>query len=148
MPLLYERLRSHLLDEIRSGRLAPGDRIPSELALAEQFNVSRITSKKALETLERDGLIVRFRGKGSFVADHRSGVVEPVPANGRLDRPRAGAALTAPAIGFVLPSMSDVFGSRMFDAIEERCSELGYSLILKRTRGERETKFTVAAIEA
>jgi DNA-binding LacI/PurR family transcriptional regulator len=139
MPLLYERLRSYLLDEIRSGRLGPGDRLPSEMALADQFNVSRITSKKALETLERDGLIVRFRGKGSFVADRRTGfAATTLHANGQAVRPRAGLAV--PAIGFVLPTMSDVFGTRMLIAIEERCSELGYTLVLKRTSGVRETE--------
>jgi len=147
MPLLYERLRSHLLDEIRSGRLGPGDRIPSELALAEQFNVSRITSKKALETLERDGLIVRFRGKGSFVADRRNGFAT-LPAASRVhhDGRRSGnPRLTIPAIGFVVPNMSADFGSRMLNAIEERCSELGYTLILKRTAGNRETEDSAIA---
>lgn len=140
MPLLYERLRAHLLDEIRSGRLLPGDRVPSELALADQFNVSRITSKKALETLEQDGLIVRFRGKGSFVADGRGGIVMPAAThNGLAAHQLTGRnPLTVPAIGFVLPNMSDVFGNRMLCAVEERCSDLGYSLVLKRTVGRRE----------
>lgn len=140
MPLLYERLRAYLLDEIRSGRLGPGDRIPSEMALAEQFNVSRITSKKALETLEHDGLIVRFRGKGSFVADRIGGAVTP-PAS---HAPRPTAPLgergsnALPTIGFVLPHWSDVFGSGMLLAIEERAAELDYSLVVKRSYGRRD----------
>lgn len=140
MPLLYEQLRAYLLDEIRSGRLGTGDRIPSELALAEQFSVSRITSKKALETLERDGLIVRFRGKGSFVAERRNGFSTLPQSTLRGSRseltPTPNGAI--PTIGFVLPNMSDVFGTRMLGAIEDRCSELGYGLILKRTRGQRD----------
>ena len=140
MPLLYERLRAYLLDEIRAGRFAPGDRIPSELALAEQFNVSRITSKKALETLEQDGLIVRFRGKGSFVADGRGGMVTPVatPNGNESGQLTTRKTLTVPTIGFILPNMSDVFGTRMLSAVEERCSDLGYSLVIKRTTGQRE----------
>jgi DNA-binding LacI/PurR family transcriptional regulator len=140
MPLLYERLRAYLLDEIRSGRFGPGDRIPSELALAEQFNVSRITSKKALETLEQDGLIVRFRGKGSFVADGHGGIVTPVtkPNGNNAHQLTARNNLLAPTIGYILPNMTDVFGGRMLGAVEERCSELGYSLVLKRTYGKRE----------
>lgn len=140
MPLLYERLRAYLLDEIRSGRLGPGDRIPSEMALAEQFNVSRITSKKALETLEHDGLIVRFRGKGSFVADRIGGAVTP-PAS-HTPRPaaplgeRGGASM--PTIGFIIPHWSDVFGTGMLLAIEERAAELDYSLVIKRSYGRRD----------
>jgi DNA-binding LacI/PurR family transcriptional regulator len=142
MPLLYERLRAHLLDEIRSGRLGPGDRIPSEMALAEQFNVSRITSKKALETLEHDGLIVRFRGKGSFVAEGVGGAVT-APAT---HTPRAAAPLgergggAVPTIGFVLPHWSDVFGTGMLMAIEERASELDYTLAIKRSYGRRDVE--------
>jgi DNA-binding LacI/PurR family transcriptional regulator len=140
MPLLYERLRAHLLDEIRSGRLTAGDRVPSELALAEQFNVSRITSKKALETLERDGLIVRYRGKGSFVAENRSGFGLPPSAGnpGLGNSVSSHQSLVVPTLGYVVPSMSDVYGTRMLDAIEDRCSQLGYGLVLKRTHGERE----------
>ena len=142
MPLLYERLRAYLLDEIRSGRLNPGDRIPSELALAEQFNVSRITSKKALETLEQDGLIVRFRGKGSFVADRVGGAVTPpathAPGHGAPVSERS--SLPLPTIGFVLPHWSDVFGSNLLLAIEQRASELDYSLVIKRSYGRREVE--------
>jgi DNA-binding LacI/PurR family transcriptional regulator/DNA-binding transcriptional regulator YhcF (GntR family) len=139
MPLLYERLRAHLLDEIRSGRLGVGDRIPSELALAEQFNVSRITSKKALETLERDGVIVRFRGKGSFVADTRptaDGVRRQAIASGG---PRLlPDALASQTVGFVFPDLSDVFGVRMFDGIEEQAAAHGLQLVVRRSRGHRE----------
>lgn len=44
-----------------------GDILPSERKLGEQFNVSRITIRKALEELESEGLIYRIRGKGSFI---------------------------------------------------------------------------------
>jgi len=142
MPLLYERLRAYLLDEIRSGRLGPGDRIPSEMALAEQFNVSRITSKKALETLEHDGIIVRFRGKGSFVAERVGGIVTtPATQTPRPVAPlgeRRGTAI--PTIGFVLPHWSDVFGTGLLLAIEERASELDYTLVIKRSYGRRDVE--------
>jgi DNA-binding LacI/PurR family transcriptional regulator len=140
MPLLYERLRTYLLDEIRSGRLGPGARVPSEMALAEQFNVSRITSKKAMETLERDGLIVRYRGKGSFVAERLDPSLANVPSpNGIVHRASTSkGTLAVPTIGVVVPSFSDVFGTRMLGAIEDRAATLGYSLVFKRTHGRRE----------
>src|SRR6266516_5511793 len=67
-PFLYQRLYDYVLDEIRTGRLSTGDRVPSEMELAQLFGVSRITSKKALQTLNRDGVVERIIGKGSFVA--------------------------------------------------------------------------------
>ena len=54
---------------IRSGRWRPGDRAPSENELSEQFGVSRMTARRALDQLARAGDIVRRRGAGSFVAD-------------------------------------------------------------------------------
>lgn len=139
MPLLYEQLRTYLSEEIRSGRLGPGDRVPSEAMLSAQFNVSRITSRKALDTLEQDGLVVRLRGKGSFVANGTTGdgIRSPVSPGPDRSDPVARTA-RADTIGFIVPDMSDVFGVRMFNAVEERCAELGWQLKIRRTRGHRE----------
>lgn len=54
---------------IRSGSWMPGDRAPSENELSEQFGVSRMTARKALDRLASAGDIVRRRGSGSFIAD-------------------------------------------------------------------------------
>lgn len=57
-----------LLQEIESGRLGPGTRLPSEAALVRQFGVSRITVGRAVKDLQRAGLVERRAGSGSFVA--------------------------------------------------------------------------------
>src|SRR5690242_6467544 len=64
---LYEQLYQYILDEVKNGRLKSGDRVPSEKELAAQFHVSRITSKKALESLVQAQVVERIRGKGTFV---------------------------------------------------------------------------------
>ena len=64
---LYEQLYAHILAEIEAGRLHPGSRVPSEKELAAHFHVSRITSKRALEKLAQDGIIVRARGRGVVI---------------------------------------------------------------------------------
>lgn len=144
MPLLYERVRDYLLDEIRSGRLSPGDRLPSEMELAAQFHVSRITSKRALEILRQDGLATRIRGKGTFVAAGSPvGDAAPsIPARPVISVVRADIPVVERAgrIGFIAPDISDVFGVRMLDAIEERCAEHGLQLVLRRTRGSQEVE--------
>lgn len=48
--------------------LAPGDPVPSEFQLAEQFGVSRMTARQALQNLAAEGLVRRQRGHGTFVA--------------------------------------------------------------------------------
>jgi GntR family transcriptional regulator len=65
---LHNRIRTHLLAAMRSGQLRPGDRVPSEWQLAEQFAVSRMTARQALSDLAMSGHLQRRRGKGTFVA--------------------------------------------------------------------------------
>jgi GntR family transcriptional regulator len=61
---LYELLRSNIV----RGEWQPGHMLPSESELIEQYEVSRITVRQALEALVNDGLIYRQRGRGTFVA--------------------------------------------------------------------------------
>ncbi len=67
----YYRLESHLRESIRNGALRPGDPVPPESSLCQQFGVSRTTVRQALSRLVYDGLITRHRGRGSFVAEPR-----------------------------------------------------------------------------
>ena len=63
----HERLRKHLLAELTSGRLKPGDALPTEQQLTVEGRMSRNTVRQALAELERDGLIRRKAGRGTFV---------------------------------------------------------------------------------
>ncbi|NCC23637.1 MAG: GntR family transcriptional regulator [Deltaproteobacteria bacterium] len=67
MPL-YHQLAEILRREIRQGDLVPGDRLPSEHVLAETYGIGRPTARQALEILVHEGLLVRRRGSGTFVA--------------------------------------------------------------------------------
>jgi len=64
---MHQQIRTLLTDEIISGRAGPGVRLPSESQLSEMHDVSRITVRRALQDLMRDGLIERVVGKGTFV---------------------------------------------------------------------------------
>jgi DNA-binding LacI/PurR family transcriptional regulator len=134
--LLYERISTHVLEEIRSGVLGPGDRVASEMELAAQFEVSRITSKRALEVLREAGLIERIRGKGSFVVKHLpdlEGVTAPL--KGAL-RPARRNHVPG-SIALVIPDVSEAYGLELLQSIEERCAEAGANLIVRRTRGRQ-----------
>lgn len=132
--LLYEEIRHYLLAEIRQGHLKPGDRLPSEAALAEQFKVSRITSKKALQTLQQDGIVTRSRGRGSFVSTDRSTAPPAEPAH-RDDHQGPGSRHQR-RIGFIAPDIDDIYGAELLRAIENACAELGYQLVFRRTVGD------------
>ena len=56
-----------LIDELRSGCYAASERLPSEVELAQQFNVSRTVIRDALSELEREGYIERVRGLGTVI---------------------------------------------------------------------------------
>ena len=69
---LHRQLFLVLHDEIARGALAPGDLLPTEQTLCDQFGVSRITVRRALTDLADAGLIERRQGVGSFVRDQPS----------------------------------------------------------------------------
>jgi len=83
---LSAQLAQLLREQIRSGRLATGDRVPSEVDLAREHMVSRDTTQRALAVLAAEGLIVRRRGAASVVS-----AVEPV----REIRAALGARISA-----------------------------------------------------
>ena len=66
---LYYQVETVLRNKILSGELPLAFTLPSEDALAEQYQVSRITIRQALSLLEKDGLVIRKRGKGTFVSE-------------------------------------------------------------------------------
>lgn len=70
-PALHTRIRSEIAERIRSGAWPPGHKIPSEHELMAQYGCSRMTVSKALAPLAEQGLIVRRRKAGSFVARPR-----------------------------------------------------------------------------
>src|SRR5689334_6126968 len=98
--LLYERLYSYVVDEIRKGALRSGDRDPSEKELARSHGVSRITSMRALQNLERAGIVERIRGKGTFVARDADRLATHVDHD--RQRPRRAHRATS-QIAFLLP---------------------------------------------
>ncbi|MBK5108065.1 MAG: GntR family transcriptional regulator [Anaerolineales bacterium] len=64
----YQQLYEILLDKIQRREWQPGDMIPPESELIEEYQVSRNTVRQVLEKLVNDGLIYRQRGRGSFVS--------------------------------------------------------------------------------
>ena len=65
---IYEQICRQLKGAVASGKLRPGDPLPSIRNLARDLRISVITTKRAYEELERDGFIQTVAGKGSFVA--------------------------------------------------------------------------------
>lgn len=100
----YLTIYNQLKDQITSGSLTANEQLPTELQLAKTYNVSRITSKRALTELESQGLIYRKQGSGSFVqptnqpADNKQLLlVLPFPTDAGLGDYASGVSSAASA---------------------------------------------------
>jgi DNA-binding FadR family transcriptional regulator len=69
-PRLSEQVAHFLISEINKGTLAPGEYLPSEAILSEQFNVSRTVIREALSKLKHDGLLESSQGSKARVAEN------------------------------------------------------------------------------
>jgi DNA-binding FadR family transcriptional regulator len=66
---LAHELVERLKDRILSGEISPGDRLPTESSLVEEFGVSRTVVREAVSRLQAAGLVETFQGRGSFVLE-------------------------------------------------------------------------------
>jgi GntR family transcriptional regulator len=65
--LVYMAVADDIAAKISGGELAPDARLPSEIDLAEQYHVARMTARRAVRELRERGLVRTVIGKGSFV---------------------------------------------------------------------------------
>lgn len=117
---LYKKIQEDIRFLIRSGQLRPGDRVPSEKELAEQYHVSQITTKNAINGLAEEGILVRHRGKGTFVYPNHA---EPQS----MSRHKG-------LIGLILPCMKTKVDQLIMNAVERYVRESGYHLLVKITQ--------------
>lgn len=82
---LYHQIYLIMRQRIADGEFGVGGILPSEQELAEFHGVSRITAKRALDELARDGLVVRERGRGTRVVEGKTGVRISGEATGAFD---------------------------------------------------------------
>lgn len=67
---LYEQIKSLLVRRLGNNEWPPGTALPSEIALAQEYDVSQGTVRKALTAMEKEHLVERRQGRGTFAARH------------------------------------------------------------------------------
>jgi GntR family transcriptional regulator len=67
---LYKEVKIRITQDLAAGEWKPGEAIPSEARLAEQFSVSIGTVRKAIDELVAERILLRHQGRGTFVATH------------------------------------------------------------------------------
>ena len=117
---LYLKIYNDLLAGIKNGTYALGSRLPSEKELSSNYDVRRITSKKALEMLAEQNMITRMPGKGSYVSYSGERVDEIVDGI-LIERQPEGKKV----IGVIIDSFGVAFGSQLVCGIEWECREQG-----------------------
>src|SRR5271156_704936 len=137
---LHRQLFLVLHDEIARGAIAPGDALPTEQSLCDQFGVSRITVRRALADLAEQGYIDRRQGVGSFVRQR-----------GRPDE--------APPVGSYMDSLRQAQFQTSIDVVEhevrtppspigDALGVTGEMLHILRVRQERRTHEPLMVTEA
>ncbi len=84
---IYRQIVEQVKAAMASGALSPGDRLPSHRDLAHELVVAPLTVSRAYDLLEREGFLVRERGKGAFVAERLAAARES--AEGLRERANA-----------------------------------------------------------
>lgn len=116
---LYKKIINHIEQMILTGSLKSGDLVPSEFELAEEFGVSRITAKKAMDLLAQRNLIYRIKGKGSFVCEKTEILKSAKPAESSMSN----------VVALILPYPSSLDKSiDLVHAISNVLKESGYYL--------------------
>lgn len=68
---LFEQVKEDISEKIKSGEYIAGHKIPTESELIEKYDVSRITIRRAIEELCKEGVLIKKQGKGTFVQEKR-----------------------------------------------------------------------------
>lgn len=119
---LYIQIANDLRSKILKGDFRPGDRLPSENEIAEQYHVSVITSKRVLNDLADENLIFRLKGRGSFVAGNSG--------NEMLNARRSN---TKGVVGVIFPSICMPVESELLYYVQSRMHKANYQTLIRVT---------------
>lgn len=121
---LYRKIKEDILEQIKSNLLVPGDKLPTEHQLMEQYCVSRITVSKALNELKREGVITRFPNKGTFVSESLS--CPSLVSEASVPYPPSEMPTSIIEIACIIPSISDLFSLSIINGIQSVFPEDAY----------------------
>lgn len=116
----YFTLMEELKEKIISGRIQPGEKLPSENQFTVQYSLSLHTVRKALSLLEQEGYIEACHGKGTFCSEKMR----------HMKKSRNIAVVTTYISDYIFP--------RLIQGMDNVLSEQGYSIILKNTGNSRQ----------
>ncbi|NLP53077.1 GntR family transcriptional regulator [Bacillus sp. RO1] len=125
---IYYQLESHIKKQIEAGFILPGETIPSEREYAENYGISRMTVRQAINPLVNEGLLYRKKGSGTFVSEKK--IEQPLQGLTSFteDMKKRGMTPTSKLIHF------EVIPANRFIAKELNISEYAPVYEIKRIR--------------
>lgn len=120
---LYKKIMNEIKKQIDANEIKIGDKLPTELELAKNYQVSRITAKRVLTELEGEGLIIRKRGAGSFLIDPSQNKESHSVANNIL---------------LLVPFFEDENFTDYANSIAKGMEESGYSFFIQQVESFQE----------
>jgi GntR family transcriptional regulator len=104
---IYEQITRQIKAQIIGGDLREGDALPSIRKLAQDLQISVITTKRAYEELEKEGFIDTVEGKGSFVAMQNKELLREKKMK-LVEEKLSGAVEEAKLFGIGLPELEEI----------------------------------------
>lgn len=132
---LYAQIAEDLRQKIFSGKFRAGDRMPSENEIAEQYNVSVITSKRVLNDLADERLVTRVKGRGTFVAGTDG---EDILHSKRTN--------FNGVVGVIFPSIWMPVESELLYHIQSRMHKLRYQTLIRVTNDRVEQEIEAVSM--
>ncbi|WP_283587292.1 GntR family transcriptional regulator [Limosilactobacillus viscerum] len=123
MATKYETVKEKIRKVISSGKYKPGDQLPTESALMNEYHVSRYTIRRAMGELENEHYIYRIQGGGMFVEDWQANHEQPV---------------TQKVVGVITTHLADYIFPSIISGIDRTLSSHGYSILLGNTHNDHE----------
>ncbi len=106
---IYDQIYSQIKTQIITGQLRPGEALPSIRALAKDLKISVITTKRAYDELEAEGLIDTVAGKGCFVAEKNLDLIREQQLR-ELESHLSAAAALAKSCGLTRRELEEMLG--------------------------------------
>jgi DNA-binding LacI/PurR family transcriptional regulator len=117
-PPLYQQVKNALKDEIAENKHDPAEPFITQREVCERFGVSTITAVRALNDLVAEGVLVRRRGQGTFIADRAA------------EQPADSGDITITCIVNGLHGLHGAHMAHILTEVESVCAEHGYQLVL------------------
>jgi GntR family transcriptional regulator len=137
---LYHQIVENLRELIQSGQLTAGEMTPSEWDMSEAYGVSRLTVRRAMDDLVRDGLLIRKHGVGTFVGHTSVAQIYPSELSFTRNMAQIGRKPGSRIVGLkILPAAPEIAqrlgvksGENVFELVRVRLAD-DQPLILETT---------------